>query len=189
MASRRNDDLYTPDVQAGRLRRMTDPRTTRDRTSKYVARNGRSVAVITAIPPPKIGDDLEAVALFISGEIDTLTVQHVRGQLAPFLDGLPLRTSGRSRRTSRPTWQNLLLARRSFRVVVLDISLVSAFSTVGSALLIEASTAAIDHDQDLRVVIGSNQVVRRPLEATGLIHALAVFADLDAALTPSEGAH
>jgi anti-sigma B factor antagonist len=60
------------------------------------------------------------------------------------------------------------------RSVVIDLNGVTFFSSVGLATLVNAVKQADELHKGLRIVVGANRVVRRPLEATGMDIALGV---------------
>ena len=58
--------------------------------------------------------------------------------------------------------------------VVIDLNAVTFFSSIGLAALVSAVKQADELDKALRIVVGGNRAVRRPLEATGMDTALGV---------------
>lgn len=132
----------------------------------------------------------DAVVLTVRGELDMVTVPALRTALAPAFVGRldPEGALPGNGATDSPTADTLLKRPASASipvcaVVVLDLAAVTFLSSSGLGLLVDASRVAAQHTQSLRVVTGDNRVVTRSLTIMGLETALAVFVELDAALT------
>jgi anti-sigma B factor antagonist len=66
--------------------------------------------------------------------------------------------------------------------VVVDLSAVTFLGSAGLAALAQAAKQADDHESELRIVVGSNHLVRRPIELMGLDHVLVLCADVQEAV-------
>jgi anti-anti-sigma factor len=129
------------------------------------------MAQITWDEGPTVGADAEhplhvtsrrlpaVVIVTAVGEVDLATAEHLAVAVRAAFSGRP-------------------------GAVVIDLSEVEFLASIGLAVLAEAELTATETGQLLRVVTGEHHpVVARSLSTSGLAHHLALFSDLDDALS------
>lgn len=121
-------------------------------------------------PDPSSGEQLlnvrsvdrdDALILMVSGDIDGLTAHRLRTAIGH------------------------AFARLDGRVLVLDLTEVQFLGSPGLRTLIDSAKEARSHPGGgpLRVVVDRNRPVIRPIEITGMDNVLALYDDVDQALT------
>lgn len=120
--------------------------------------------------------DRDAVVVSVEGAIDMYTMPHLRAEIDTcFAGGLPGPHDEPSTRAVTP--------RASVcSIVVVDLTGVTFLASAGLELLVAANTAAHEHEQVVRVIIGDNWSVLRPVQIAGLDGLLAMFATVEDAL-------
>jgi anti-anti-sigma factor len=100
-------------------------------------------------------------------------------------DVLVLRVVGEIDLRTGPQFQEAIeesLESRPGGRLVIDLSAASFLGSVGLAALAEAARQAEERPAVLRIVVGTNRVVRRPLEMTGLDTVLVLCEHVEDAL-------
>jgi anti-anti-sigma factor len=102
--------------------------------------------------------DRECVVLVVRGEIDIATVGRLRDAVDEALD-----------------------APEDIPVVV-DLAQVHFFASAGIGILLTVTRAAGERGRPLRIVVGDNHAVLRPLQVAGVDRVLELYASLDDAI-------
>ena len=97
----------------------------------------------------------------VAGEIDVLTVDRLRAAVSDGFDQLP-----------------------AGAILVIDLTDVSFLDSQGLQALVDATVAARQRREPLRLVVDHTRPVIRPIELTGLDDILALFHTVDQALRP-----
>lgn len=106
-----------------------------------------------------------ALIVTVTGEIDRLTVDRFRAAV----------TDGLARVATEP----------ADTALVLDLSAVRFLGSPGLQALVEATQAARQRREPLRIVVDHNRPVIRPIEVTGLDDQLALYPTVDEAVHPA----
>jgi anti-sigma B factor antagonist len=109
----------------------------------------------------RVVQDQEAVVVTVAGEIDLLTVDRLRAAVSDGFDQLP-----------------------QSAILVIDLTDVTFLGSPGLQALVDATRAARQRCEPLRIVVDHNRPVIRPIEVTGLDDVLALFYTVDEALCP-----
>lgn len=104
----------------------------------------------------------DALVLRVVGEIDELTVDQLRAAVTDALEQV----------ATQPAEVAL----------VLDLTAVGFLGSAGLQALVDATRAAQQRREPLRIVVDHNRPVIRPIEITGLDDMLALYTTLDQAL-------
>ena len=114
---------------------------------------------ILRIDVRRVVQDREALVITVAGEIDMLTVDRLRAAVSDGFDQLP-----------------------AGAILVIDLTDVSFLGSQGLQALVDATLAARQRREPLRLVVDHTRPVIRPIELTGLDDTLALFHTVDQAL-------
>lgn len=107
-------------------------------------------------------DQVEALVVTVTGEIDMLTVERLRSAVAAGFDQL-----------------------RDDEFLIVDLTGVTFLGSPGLQALVDATQAAQRRREPLRLVVDENRPVVRPIQVTGLDSVLALFDTVEEALQPA----